>query len=150
MGVWGGTLQGGPSSVGFPSPIPPLHPPHPQVGAALVRTLLPTRSRWWRSLMGGRPSSTCSPSHRERSFRGYSKLRTHTAIGTYGSSMPRSIGPSYGRCVSLISSNPCAPLRPPRQARTLGAPDAALFKLRCRLSPAKPESYQLRILEYTR
>ena len=39
-------------------------------------------------------------------YRGCSKLRTHTALGPYGSSMPRSIGPSSGRCVSLISSNP--------------------------------------------
>ena len=27
-------------------------------------------------------------------YRGYSKLRTHTALGPYGRSMPRSIGPS--------------------------------------------------------
>ena len=40
-------------------------------------------------------------------YRGYSKLRTHTAVGPYGSSMPGSIGPSYWLCVSLISSNPC-------------------------------------------
>ena len=40
-------------------------------------------------------------------YRGYSKLRTHTALGPYGGSMPRSIGPSYGRCVSSLSSNPC-------------------------------------------
>ena len=32
-------------------------------------------------------------------FRGYSKLRAHTALESYGSSMPRSIGPSYGRCM---------------------------------------------------
>ena len=30
----------------------------------------------------------------ERGYRGYSKLMTHTALGPYGSSMPRSIGPS--------------------------------------------------------
>ena len=40
-------------------------------------------------------------------YRGYSKLRTRTALGPYGRSMPRSIGPPQGRCVSLISSNPC-------------------------------------------
>ena len=40
-------------------------------------------------------------------YRGYSKLRTHTALGPYGRSMPRSIGLSYGRCVSLISSTSC-------------------------------------------
>ena len=27
-------------------------------------------------------------------YRGYSKVRTHTAIGPYGRSVPRSIGPS--------------------------------------------------------
>ena len=27
-------------------------------------------------------------------YRGYSKLRTHTAVGPYGRSIPRSIGPS--------------------------------------------------------
>ena len=43
----------------------------------------------------------CSP------YRGYSKLRTHPAIGPYGRSIPRSIGPAYGQCVSLKSSNPC-------------------------------------------
>ena len=35
--------------------------------------------------------------------RGYSKLRTHPAIGPYGRSIPRSIGPSQGRCVSLLT-----------------------------------------------
>ena len=39
--------------------------------------------------------------------RGYSKSRTHTALGPYGTSVPRSIGPFQGRCVSLLSSNPC-------------------------------------------
>ena len=39
--------------------------------------------------------------------RGYSKVRTHSALGPHGRSLPRSIGPSYGRCVFLISSNPC-------------------------------------------
>ena len=38
---------------------------------------------------------------------GYSKLRTRTALGSYGSSMPRSIGPSFwwchtGSCVSTF------------------------------------------------
>jgi len=41
-------------------------------------------------------------------YRGYSKLRTHTALGRYSRPMPRSIGPSLGWCVSLISSNPCS------------------------------------------
>ena len=40
-------------------------------------------------------------------YRGYSKLRRHTFIGPYGGSPPRSIGPSWGRCVSLNSSHPC-------------------------------------------
>ena len=31
---------------------------------------------------------------KETEYRDYSKLRTHTALGSYGSSMPRSIGPS--------------------------------------------------------
>ena len=31
---------------------------------------------------------------REREYRGYSKVRTHTALGPYGSFMPRSIEPS--------------------------------------------------------
>ena len=37
-------------------------------------------------------------------YRGDSKLRTHTALGPYGSSMPRCIGPFYGRGVFLTSS----------------------------------------------
>ena len=41
-----------------------------------------------------------------RMYRGYSKLRTHVAVGPYGSSMPRSKGPSQGRCVPSSSSNP--------------------------------------------
>ena len=40
-------------------------------------------------------------------YRGYSKLRTRTALGPYSRAMPRSIGPPQGRCASLISSNPC-------------------------------------------
>ena len=40
-------------------------------------------------------------------YKGFSKVRTRTALGSYGRSMPRSIRPSQGRCVSLISSNPC-------------------------------------------
>ena len=39
--------------------------------------------------------------------KGYSKLRTHTALGPYGRSMSRIKGHSYGRCVSLIASNAC-------------------------------------------
>ena len=41
-------------------------------------------------------------------YRGYSKLRTRTAIGSYSRPMPRSIEPPLGRCVSLISSDPCS------------------------------------------
>ena len=60
-------------------------------------------------------------------YRGYSKLRTRTALGSYGRSMPRSIGPSYGWCVFLISSNPCTVQPPPpcvsqRVARGLSLP----------------------------
>jgi hypothetical protein len=40
-------------------------------------------------------------------YRGYSKFRTHTAPGSYSRAMPRRIRPSWGRCVSLLSSNPC-------------------------------------------
>jgi hypothetical protein len=40
------------------------------------------------------------------SYRGHSKLRTHTALGPYCRARLRGIGPSWGRCVSLISSNP--------------------------------------------
>ena len=29
-------------------------------------------------------------------YRSYSKLRTHTALGPYARSVPRSIGPAYG------------------------------------------------------
>ena len=39
-------------------------------------------------------------------YRGYSKLRTRTALGTHGRPMPRSIGTPKGWCVSLISRNP--------------------------------------------
>ena len=39
--------------------------------------------------------SRCALGHSPAaSYRGYSKLRTHTALGPYGTSMPRSIGPS--------------------------------------------------------
>ena len=40
-------------------------------------------------------------------YRGYSKRRTLPALGPYGRSIPRNIGSSQGRCVSLNSSNPC-------------------------------------------
>ena len=33
-------------------------------------------------------------SGRSGRYRGYSKARTHTALGPYGRSIPRSIGPS--------------------------------------------------------
>jgi len=46
------------------------------------------------------------PPRRLFRYRGYSKLRAHTAIGPYGMSIPRSIGHSQGWCVSLNSSNP--------------------------------------------
>jgi len=38
---------------------------------------------------------------------GLLEIRTRTALGPYGRSMPRSIGPPQRQCVSLISSNPC-------------------------------------------
>ena len=43
---------------------------------------------------------------RPNRYRSYWKVRTHTAIGPYGRSIPRNVGPSSGRCVSLNSSNP--------------------------------------------
>ena len=43
-------------------------------------------------------------------YRGHSKLRSHTALGPYGRCMSRSVGLSSGRCVSLISCNPCTVL----------------------------------------
>jgi len=45
--------------------------------------------------------------HSQEVYRGYSKLRTRTAPVSYGRAMPSSIGPPYGRCVFLISSNLC-------------------------------------------
>ena len=56
-------------------------------------------STFWR---GGDQSSRL----RQR-YRGYSKLRTHAAIGPYGRALPRIMGPSWGWCVSLFTSNPC-------------------------------------------
>ena len=43
----------------------------------------------------------------ERGYRGYSKFKTHTALGSCSKPMPRSVGPPKGWCVSLISSHPC-------------------------------------------
>ena len=48
-----------------------------------------------------------------RHCKGYTKERIRTALGPYGRSIPRNIGPPYGRCVSLISSDPCTPRLPP-------------------------------------
>ena len=59
-----------------------------------------TSARSWGGAHGDRPPLR---------YGGSSKLGTHTARGPYSSSMPRSIGPSYGRCVSLTSSNFCSP-----------------------------------------
>ena len=39
-------------------------------------------------------------------YRGFSKLRTRTALGSYDRAMHRGIGPPHGRCVSLFASNP--------------------------------------------
>ena len=46
-----------------------------------------------------------------RGYRGYSKLRTHTAVRPYGRASPRSIGPPWGLCASLITSNTCTVYR---------------------------------------
>ena len=48
-----------------------------------------------------------SVKHPLLAYRGDLKLWTRTALGPYGRAMPRSIGSPYGRCVSLISSDPC-------------------------------------------
>ena len=45
--------------------------------------------------------------HAVGAYRGYSKLRARTALGSYSRAMPRSIGPPKGRCVSLISNKSC-------------------------------------------
>ena len=42
-----------------------------------------------------------------RTYRCYSKLRTHTVLGAYGRVRPRGIDPPRGRCVSLFTSNTC-------------------------------------------
>jgi len=63
------------------------------IGTPLSPAALPLRSGF-----GGAASTL---------YRGYSKLRTHTALGPYGRSIPSSIGPSYGRRVSSNLSNPC-------------------------------------------
>ena len=42
-------------------------------------------------------------------YRGYSKLRARTALGSYVRAMHRIIGPFLGRGAFLISSNLCTP-----------------------------------------
>ena len=61
-----------------------------------------------------------SVKHPLLAYRGDLKLRTRTAIGPYGRAMPRSIGSPWGRCVSLLSSNPCIQEIPSREDRDLG------------------------------
>jgi len=59
---------------------------------------------------------TCSA----RPYKVYSKLRTHAALGSYGRTIARGIGPPeevQGRCVSLSTSNPCSFRR-----KTIGQP----------------------------
>ena len=56
---------------------------------------------------GSRVGDTKPPSSELGKYRGYSKLRTRTALGSYTRPMPRNIGSPQGRCVSLISSDPC-------------------------------------------
>ena len=46
-----------------------------------------------------------SESEREMRYRGFSKSRTRTALGSYARASSRGIGPPYGRCVFLISSS---------------------------------------------
>ena len=72
----------------------------------------------------GRRERSCAP------YRGYSKVRTSTALGSHGRAMSRGIGPPWGRCVSFILSHPCTPDRgaslirkrphPKEPLRTLG------------------------------
>ena len=46
--------------------------------------------------------STC------KTYKGGSKFRTRTVLGSYGRTMPKSIGTHWGRCLSLFTSHPCA------------------------------------------
>ena len=67
------------------------------------------------------------PLLRRRLYRGYWKLRPRTAVGSYSRARPRSRGPPWGQCVSLLSSNPCiynppvarGHIRPPTGRRSL-------------------------------
>ena len=60
--------------------------------------------------LGGSKRRTCRVRN-GRTYRGYSKLRPRTFLGSYRRPMPRSIGPPYDQCGALISSNPCTFLR---------------------------------------
>ena len=76
----------------------------PEAGLSVPRRAYPSR--------GGpiRPEAGLSVPRRAylTHYRGYSKVRTGTAVGSYSRASTRSIGPPQGRYVSLISSNPCA------------------------------------------
>ena len=69
------------------------------------REIETARERGGRERERERGRSACRG--RQKPHRGYSRLRTHTALGSYDRAIPRSIGPPWGRCVFLISSNPC-------------------------------------------
>ena len=53
------------------------------------------------------PRTAAAAPSTEKKNRGYSKVRTRTALGSYSRPVPRSVGSPWGRCVSLISRNPC-------------------------------------------
>ena len=56
---------------------------------------LPTAPAWGLSpeATGAHRSEENALPPKTLQYRGYSKLRTHTALGTYGRSLPRDIGP---------------------------------------------------------
>jgi len=83
--------------------------------------------------------------HSERTCqdRGCSKLRTHIAIEPYGRSMPRSIAPSYGRCVSSMSSSPCRVQRFGLEGWGEGPPKWVSWSVTYRETQGVPEHQKL-------
>ena len=55
-------------------------------------------------------------------YRGYSRIRTHTALGSYRRSLPRNMGPPWERCVSVFANIPCTgTLQHPMVGITIGS-----------------------------
>ena len=54
----------------------------------------------------GTSSSGCVAGPRIDPYQDYSRIMTRNSIGSYDRAMHRGIGPPYGRCVSLLASNP--------------------------------------------